>query len=137
MSENRPVILATDDEQEVLRAVQRDLRTHYANDYRIIGALGGEEAIDTINELALRDTPIALILADQRIPSVTSVDVLQASLDHFPRAKKALLTAYADTDAAISAINDVGLDHYIMKPWDPPDQKLYPSSQTGRSVTVS
>ena len=126
MTESRPVILATDDEQEVLRAVQRDLRSHYAKDYRIIGALGGEEAIDTINELALRDTPIALILADQRMPSVTGVDVLQASLDHYPRAKKALLTAYADTDAAISAINDVGLDHYIMKPWDPPDQKLYP-----------
>jgi thioredoxin reductase (NADPH) len=126
MSEERPVILAIDDEPEVLRAVQRDLRSHYGSDYRILGAGGGEEAIDTIEELAKRETPLALILADQRMPSITGVDVLRASLDYYPDTKKALLTAYADTEAAISAINDVGLDHYIMKPWDPPDQKLYP-----------
>jgi thioredoxin reductase (NADPH) len=126
MSEERPVILAIDDEPEVLRAVQRDLRSHYGSEYRILGAGGGEEAIETIEELARREAPLALILADQRMPSVTGVDVLRASLDHYPEAKKALLTAYADTDAAISAINDVGLDHYIMKPWDPPDVKLYP-----------
>ncbi len=126
MSEERPVILAIDDEPEVLRAVQRDLRSHYGSEYRILGAVGGEEAIETIEELARRETPLALILADQRMPSVTGVDVLRASLDHYPETKKALLTAYADTEAAISAINDVGLDHYIMKPWDPPDVKLYP-----------
>jgi thioredoxin reductase (NADPH) len=126
MSEERPVILAIDDEPEVLRAVQRDLRSHYGSDYRILGAEGGQEAIDTIEELAKRETLLALILADQRMPSVTGVDVLRASLDYYPDAKKALLTAYADTEAAISAINDVGLDHYIMKPWDPPDVKLYP-----------
>jgi thioredoxin reductase (NADPH) len=123
---SRPVILAIDDEPEVLNAVQRDLRSHYASDYRIVGANGGQEAIDTIEELARRETPLALILADQRMPSVTGVDVLRASLEHYPDAKKALLTAYADTEAAISAINDVGLDHYIMKPWDPPDVHLYP-----------
>lgn len=126
MSDAKPVILAIDDEPEVLRAVQRDLRSRYGEDYRILGASGGQEAIDTIKELAMRDTPLALIVADQRMPSVTGVDVLRASRDHFPNAKKTLLTAYADTDAAISAINDVGLDHYIMKPWDPPDIKLYP-----------
>lgn len=122
----RPVILAIDDEPEVLRAVQRDLRSHYGSEYRILGAGGGAEAIETIEELAKRDSPLALILADQRMPTVTGVDVLQASLEHYPDTKKALLTAYADTEAAISAINDVGLDHYIMKPWDPPDVKLYP-----------
>lgn len=126
MSDSKPVILAVDDEPEVLRAVQRDLRSHYASDYRILGAVGGEEAIETLEELAKRGDPLALILADQRMPSVSGVDVLRASLQHYPETKKALLTAYADTEAAISAINDVGLDHYIMKPWDPPDQKLYP-----------
>lgn len=126
MSEERPVILAIDDEPEVLRAVQRDLRSHYGSDYRILGAGGGQEAIDTIEELAKRETPLALILADQRMPSISGVDVLRGSLDYYPDTKKALLTAYADTEAAISAINDVGLDHYIMKPWDPPDVKLFP-----------
>ncbi len=126
MSEARPVILAVDDEPAVLAAVQRDLRSHYAADYKILGATGGEEAVEAIKELGLRGDPLALILADQRMPAVTGVDVLRESLELFPNAKKALLTAYADTDAAIAAINDVGLDHYIMKPWDPPDQKLYP-----------
>lgn len=126
MTEQKPVILAVDDEPEVLRAVQRDLRRQYASDYRILGAGGGAEAIETIRDLAVRGTPLALILADQRMPQVTGVDVLRDSLEVFPNTKKALLTAYADTEAAISAINDVGLDHYIMKPWDPPEQKLYP-----------
>lgn len=122
----RPVILAIDDEPEVLRAVQRDLRSRYSDTYQVLGAGGGQEAIDTIKELATRGAPLALILADQRMPSITGVDVLKQSLSIYPDSKKALLTAYADTEAAIGAINDVGLDHYIMKPWDPPDQKLYP-----------
>ncbi|MGD2101958.1 MAG: FAD-dependent oxidoreductase [Acidimicrobiia bacterium] len=127
MTDNpRPAILAIDDEPEVLRAVQRDLRSHYGGEYQILGARGGSEAIDTVEELARRETPLALILADQRMPTVTGVDVLRASLEYYPDAKKVLLTAYADTDAAISAINDVGLDHYIMKPWDPPDVHLFP-----------
>lgn len=126
MTESRPAILAIDDEPEVLRAVQRDLRSRYASDYQILGATGGQEAIEVVEDLSLRDTPLALILADQRMPSVTGVDVLRASLNIYPGVKKALLTAYADTEAAISAINEVGLDHYIMKPWDPPDVKLYP-----------
>ncbi len=126
MTEARPVILAVDDEPGVLSAVQRDLRSNYAADYRILGATGGQEAIDTIKELALRGDPLALILSDQRMPVVSGVDVLRESLELFPTTKKALLTAYADTDVAIDAINDIGLDNYIMKPWDPPDQKLYP-----------
>lgn len=126
VADTKPVILAIDDEPEVLRAVQRDLRSRYAGDYRILGATGGAEAIETINELSTRDTPLALILSDQRMPQVSGVDVLRESLETYPDAKKTLLTAYADTEAAISAINDVGLDHYIMKPWDPPDQMLYP-----------
>lgn len=126
MSDPLPVILTIDDEPEVLRAVQRDLRSRYSSDYRIIGAGGGQEAIDTLKELATREGTVALILADQRMPQVSGVDVLEASLELFPSAKKALLTAYADTEAAISAINEVHLDHYIMKPWDPPEEKLYP-----------
>jgi thioredoxin reductase (NADPH) len=125
-ADKTPVILTVDDEPEVLRAVQRDLRSRYAADYRVVGATGGQEAIDAIKELALRETPLALILADQRMPQVTGVDVIRASLDLFPNARKALLTAYADTDVAISAINDVKPDHYILKPWDPPEEKLYP-----------
>ena len=126
MTEQRPVILAIDDQPEVLGAVQRDLRARYSDDYRILGNSDGQEAIATIDELALRGTPLALIVADQRMPGVTGVDVLRHSLDKFPAAKKTLLTAYADTDAAIDAINEVGLDYYIMKPWDPPEEKLYP-----------
>jgi thioredoxin reductase (NADPH) len=127
MTDALPVIMTIDDEPEVLRAIQRDLRSKYSSDYRIIGASGGQEAIDTLDELAMRGGSVALILADQRMPHVTGVDVLRHSLEIFPTVKKALLTAYADTDAAISAINDVGLDHYIMKPWDPPEEKLYPT----------
>lgn len=126
MTEQRPVILAIDDQPEVLGAVQRDLRARYSDDYRILGNSDGQEAIATIDELALRGTPLALVVADQRMPGVTGVDVLRHSLDKFPAAKKTLLTAYADTDAAIDAINEVGLDYYIMKPWDPPEEKLYP-----------
>lgn len=126
MSSTDPVILTVDDEPEVLRAVQRDLRARYASDYRVIAAGSGEEAIDSLEELAVRSTPVALILADQRMPGITGIDVLRASLPIHPDARKALLTAYADTEAAISAINEVGLDHYIMKPWDPPEEKLYP-----------
>jgi thioredoxin reductase (NADPH) len=126
MTDALPVIMTIDDEPEVLRAIQRDLRSKYSSDYRIIGASGGQEAINTLDELSTRGRSVALILADQRMPQVTGVDVLRHSLDIFPSVKKALLTAYADTDAAIRAINDVGLDHYIMKPWDPPEEKLYP-----------
>ena len=122
----KPVILTADDEPVVLAAVERDLRSRYASDYRIVGASSGEEAIETLRALNLRDHPIALLLVDQRMPQVTGIDVLRESIALFPSAKKALLTAYSDTEAAIMAINDVGLDHYIMKPWDPPEEALYP-----------
>lgn len=126
MTDVNPVIMAVDDEPEVLRAVMRDLRARYATDYRIVGAASGSEAIETVQELSVRGTPIALIVADQRMPSITGVDVLRAARELFPEVKKTLLTAYADTDAAIDAINQVGLDQYIMKPWDPPTERLYP-----------
>ncbi|HSJ83619.1 MAG TPA: FAD-dependent oxidoreductase [Acidimicrobiia bacterium] len=126
MNETKPVIIAVDDEPEVVQAVQRDLRARYSSDYRIVWASGGQEAIETLRTLALQGTPVALMLVDQRMPAVTGIDVLRDTLDIHPGAKRALLTAYADTEAAIRAINDVGLDHYIMKPWDPPEEKLYP-----------
>jgi thioredoxin reductase (NADPH) len=123
---SKPVILAVDDEPEVVQAVQRDLRTRYASEYSILWANGGQEALDTLARLALNNTPVALMLVDQRMPGVTGIDVLRETLSSHPSAKRALLTAYADTEAAIQAINDVGLDHYILKPWDPPEEKLYP-----------
>jgi thioredoxin reductase (NADPH) len=126
LTDTKPVIIAVDDEPEVVQAVQRDLRARYASDYRIVWAGGGQEAIETLSTLALQDTPVALMLVDQRMPGVTGIDVLRETLELHPAAKRALLTAYADTEAAIQAINDVGLDHYIMKPWDPPEDKLYP-----------
>jgi thioredoxin reductase (NADPH) len=126
MTTVKPAILAIDDEPEVMRAVQRDLRAHYADEYSVLGATSGEEAIEVLKDLSVRGTPLALIVADQRMPRVTGIDVLRESIPLFPETKKTLLTAYADTDAAIDAINQVGLDHYIMKPWDPPEEKLYP-----------
>ncbi len=126
MTDTKPAILAVDDEPEVLRAVQRDLRARYSGDYRILGATGGAEAQETIDELAARGDYLALIVADQRMPQVTGVDLLRHSMTAYPTAKRTLLTAYADTEAAISAINDVGLDHYIMKPWSPPEELLFP-----------
>jgi thioredoxin reductase (NADPH) len=126
MTDGLPVILAVDDEPLVLRAVERDLRKRYSERYRIVGATSGQEAIDAIGELAVRGTPLAMIVADQRMPRITGVDVIRQALAHFPMAKRTLLTAYADSDAAINAINEVNLDHYIMKPWDPPEEKLYP-----------
>ena len=126
MAESKPSILAIDDEPEVLNAVVRDLRAHYGADYRLLSAATGEAAIETIKELALRGDPLALILADQRMPKVTGLDVLRMSVDLYPNTRRALLTAYADTEVAIDAINEIGLDQYIMKPWDPPNERLYP-----------
>ncbi len=121
-----PVILVVDDENVVLSAVQRDLRPRYGEDYRIVGAAGGREALDVVRTLAQREQPLALALVDQRMPDVTGIDVLKETLEFHPDAKRVLLTAYADTDVAISGINEVGLDFYITKPWDPPEERLYP-----------
>jgi thioredoxin reductase (NADPH) len=122
----KPTILAVDDDPQVLAAVRADLRRRYAQDYRIVVADGGASALTTVEQLALRGDDVALFLVDQRMPQVTGTQFLLAARDHFPDARKVLLTAYADTEAAISSINEVGLDHYLMKPWDPPEDQLYP-----------
>lgn len=122
----KPVILTVDDEQQVLNAVERDLRTHYRGDYRIIKAGSGAEALEAVRELKRRDEPVALLLVDQRMPEMNGTEFLGQARQLFPEARKVLLTAYADTEAAIASINSVGLDHYLMKPWDPPDEHLYP-----------
>ena len=123
----KPVILAVDDDPQVLRAVERDLRRRYAREYRVLRAESGESALDTLGKLKLRGDPVALFLVDQRMPKMTGVEFLEEAIGRFPDAKRALLTAYSDTEAAIRAINEVGLDYYLQKPWDPPDQNLYPS----------
>ena len=122
----RPVLLAVDDEPGVLTTVERDLRRHYGRDYRIVPADSGMTAPETLEQLHQRNEPVALLLADQRMPRMTGVDFLTQARDIFPEAKRVLLTAYADTDAAIHAINDARLDYYLLKPWDPPEQQLYP-----------
>ncbi len=122
----RPLILAIDDDRSVLTAVEEDLQARYAHDYRILGATSGAEALELLRELRLRDDPVALLLADQRMPGMTGVELLQQSRELYPDAKRALLTAYADTEAAIRAINDAGVEHYLLKPWHPPEERLYP-----------
>ncbi len=122
----RPIILTVDDEPQVLNAVERDLRRHYGGDYRILKAGSGEEALNTVQQLKLRNAPVALFLADQRMPTMSGTEFLAEARELYPEARKVLLTAYADTEAAIESINAIGLDYYLMKPWDPPDQTLYP-----------
>ena len=122
----KPVILTVDDDPEVLRAIERDLRRKYASNYRVLRAESGTAAIEIVRELKLRNSTVALFLVDQRMPGVSGVEFLQQAIELFPDAKRALLTAYADTDAAIAAINAAGVDHYLLKPWDPPEENLYP-----------
>src|SRR5215216_271750 len=122
----KPVILAVDDDPQVLRAVERDLRRKYAREYRVLRADSGESALDALDRLKLRGDPVALFLVDQRMPRMTGVEFLERAIEIFPEAKRDLLTAYADTDSAIRAINEVGLDYYLQKPWDPPEEYLYP-----------
>ena len=107
-------------------AIIRDLAGHYGADYRVIGVTSGAEALSVLTRLALRDEPVALIAADQRMPRMTGIELLRHARAHAPGAKFLLLTAYADTDVAIKAINDIGLDYYLLKPWDPPEDRLYP-----------
>lgn len=123
---DKPVIFAVDDEPSVLSAVVRDLRRRYAGDYSVARASSGAEALDALKELKLRGVPVALLLVDQRMPEMSGVELLREAIALFPEAKRVLLTAYADTDAAIRAINEVRLDHYLMKPWHPPEELLYP-----------
>ncbi len=122
----KPVLLTVDDDAEVLRAIERDLRRNYADRYRVLRADSGEAALDTLRQLKTRNDPVALLLADQRMPQMDGVGFLAQAMALFPDAKRALLTAYADTDAAIRAINDVQIHHYLLKPWDPPEEQLYP-----------
>ena len=125
-TESKPTILAVDDDPEVSAAITRDLRSRYATDYRIVRATSGREALEVLAKLALRGQPVALIVADQRMPQMTGIEMLEQAATHAPGAKYVLLTAYADTDVAIKAINDIGLDYYLLKPWDPPDERLFP-----------
>ncbi|NCF65074.1 MAG: FAD-dependent oxidoreductase [Chloroflexi bacterium] len=122
----KPFILSVDDELQVLNAVNRDLRGHYRKDYRIVKASSGQEALDTLTQLKQRNDPVALLVADQRMPGMTGTEFLTEALKLYPDARKVLLTAYADTEAAITSINTIGLDHYLKKPWDPPEQNLFP-----------
>jgi len=121
-----PIIMTVDDDPQVLRAIERDLRSRYGKDYRIIRATGGQEALDAASQLRERGSAVALIVSDQRMPEVSGTEFLARAGEIHPSAKKVLLTAYADTDAAIASINEIGLDYYLMKPWDPPEQNLYP-----------
>jgi thioredoxin reductase (NADPH) len=123
----RPVLLTVDDDPAVSRAVARDLRRHYGEGHRVLRAGSGAEALEALRELKLRGEPVAVLLADHRMPEMNGIEFLEQAMDLVPRARRALLTAYADTDAAIAAINDVDVDAYLLKPWDPPEEKLYPT----------
>ena len=122
----KPVILTVDDDVPVLRAVERDLRARYHEGYRIVAASSGADALEAVRQLTLRGSTVALFIVDQRMPQMTGIEFLSQAVELQPDARRVLLTAYADTDVAIRAINDIRLDHYILKPWDPPDEKLYP-----------
>ena len=122
----RPTILTVDDDPLVSRAITRDLRSRYGSDYRVVAATSGAQALETLAELALRDRQVALIVTDQRMPQMSGTQMLAQAAEHAPEAKTLLLTAYADTDVAITAINEIGLDYYLLKPWDPPEDRLYP-----------
>src|SRR5216110_2894686 len=121
----KPVIWTVDDDPDVLRAVERDLRRHYGDRYKVISADSGLSALEATKQLKLRNEPVALFLVDQRMPRMSGVEFLEKAIELYPDAKRALLTAYADTDAAIRAINSAQIDHYLMKPWDPPEERLY------------
>jgi thioredoxin reductase (NADPH) len=122
----KPVLLSVDDDSDVLRAIERDLRSQYGAEYRVMGSDSPEQALDILKQLKVRNDSVALLLADQRMPKMDGVQFLQEAMRIYPDAKRALLTAYADTSAAISAINDAGINYFFLKPWDPPTERLYP-----------
>jgi thioredoxin reductase (NADPH) len=122
----KPIIITLDDEPQVLNAIERDLRQHFRGDYRILKSNSGIEALEVLQKLKQRNDAVALLLVDQRMPKMSGTEFLTSARDYYPDAKKVLLTAYADTEAAIASINTIGLDYYLMKPWDPPEQNLYP-----------
>ena len=122
----KPVILIVDDDAAVLSAIERDLRQHYRADYRVMKAGSAAEGLATARELAARNAQVALFLVDQRMPGMTGLELLSEVVQLHPQSRRVLLTAYADTDVAIAGINEIALDHYLMTPWDPPEQRLYP-----------
>src|SRR5215207_7927738 len=121
-----PLIIIVDDDIQVLRAIQRDVRNEYHEDYRVVGIESANEALETIKELKLKNEAVALFISDQRMPEMEGVAFLEKANEIYPGAKKVLLTAYSDIEAAIRAINDVHLDYYLTKPWHPPEEKLFP-----------
>src|SRR5579875_1544782 len=124
--ELRPVIVTVDDDPSVSRAVSRDLRRRYGERNRIVRAESGGQALDALRQMKLRGEQVAVILAHYRMPGLNGIEFREGAMDIYPFARRVLLTAYADTSAAIDAINVVDLDHYLLKPWDPPEEKLYP-----------
>ena len=123
---SKPAILTVDDDPMVSAAITRDLANRYGADYLVIRATSGTEALSVLTRLALRGQPVALVVTDQRMPQMTGIEMLEQARASTPGAKYLLLTAYADTDVAIKAINEIGLDYYLLKPWDPPEERLYP-----------
>ena len=123
---SKPYILTVDDDPIVLKAVERDLQKRYAKEYRVVSINLGSAALDFLKQTQGQNENVALLIVDQRMPQMSGVEFLEAAHPFFPAAKKVLLTAYADTEAAIDAINRVRLDYYLMKPWDPPEEHLFP-----------
>jgi thioredoxin reductase (NADPH) len=122
----KPILLSVDDDADVLRVIECDLRSHYGAAYRVLASDSPEDALDLLKQLKVRNDSVALLLADQRMPKIDGVGFLREAMNIFPEAKRALLTAYADTNAAISAINQANINYFFMKPWDPPEEHLYP-----------
>src|SRR5215467_13547914 len=122
----KPILLSVDDDPDVLRVIERDLRAKYGAEYRVVGSDSPDQALSILKQLKKRNDSVALLLADQRMPHMDGVAFLQEGMRIFPDAKRALLTAYADTNAAISAINEANINYFFMKPWDPPSEHLYP-----------
>jgi thioredoxin reductase (NADPH) len=147
MADRKPVLLAVDDDRDVVHAVERDLRSHYGADFTVLTAGSGAEGLELLRRLAVRGDAVALLLTDQRMPQITGVEFLAQAADIAPTARRVLLTAYADTEVAIRAINEIRLDHYLMKPWHPPEERLFPvlddlledwhASVAGTAVSVS
>src|ERR1700739_282796 len=122
----KPILLSVDDDPDVLRTIERDLRAKYGAEYRVIGSDSPDGALSILKQLKVRNDSVALLLADQRMPHMDGVGFLQEAMRIYPDAKRALLTAYADTNAAIGAINQASINYFFMKPWDPPSEHLYP-----------
>ena len=124
---NKPVVLIVDDDPQVLAAVRRDLRSRYRENYTVMSAASGAEALSAIRELKSRGDALAILISDQRMPGMNGSEVLAQSREFYPLARRVLLTAYSDIEAAVKAINEAHLDHYLSKPWDPPEERLFPA----------